>query len=371
MRCAWGVIILPLFVTILTAESLGFTGPAVAAGGSPVGGDRMSGTAVVSPPDVPPPPTIAAASWVLADLDSGGVLAARAPHVRLRPASTLKILTAVVLLPRINPKEHHIGTVSDASAEGSRVGIVPGARYSIDDLWNGLFLSSGNDAANALAAVAGGASSTVNLMNDEARLLQANDTTAVNPSGLDADGQLTSAYDLALIGRAGMRRPDFRSYVSRRTAPFPAAGRATFEIQNLNQLLRNYPGTIGIKTGYTTLAKHTLVAAARRGTRTLVCTLMRTTAPAWRQCAALLDWGFRYAPGISTVGALVEPLEVPPSAPGSGDRDTVRSSDTLAGQGMRVPSVGLILISGVLIGLCGFGCRTVVVALRGRSSPKT
>ncbi len=175
-------------------------------GGDVVGGPSLASTGVVVVPGVgtAPLPTIGAKSWVLADLTTGEVLAAKNPHRLGRPASTLKTLTAVTLLPVLDKETVHTVTYKEASADGGHVGIVPGATYTAWDLWHGLLLPSGNDAAAALAGAHGGMKKTVADMQATAARLQAADTTVRNPSGLDADGQVTSAYDLALIARAAL-----------------------------------------------------------------------------------------------------------------------------------------------------------------------
>jgi D-alanyl-D-alanine carboxypeptidase (penicillin-binding protein 5/6) len=197
------------------------------------------------------------------------------------------------------------------------VGLLQGGKYSVATLWLGLLLQSGNDAANVLARLGGGAAGQkggVAAMNAEARRLGAFETHAVTPSGLDGRGQFTSAYDLALIARACFAIPDFRKYATTLVAQIPAQpGRSKgFQIQNENLLLTRYKGALGGKTGYTDLARHTYVGAAERGGRRLVVTLLGAEAKplrGWQQGAALLDWGFSVPPGKS-VGHLVTPEEV-------------------------------------------------------------
>lgn len=243
-------------------------------------------------------PPIAARSWVLADLTTGSVLAAKNAHLRLRPASTLKTLTAVTLLPLLRKTEQYRVRWSDAHVQGSAVGIVPGARYSVDQLFYGMMLPSGNDAAKALASAAGGTRRTVALMTRKATMLDANDTTVRNPSGLDAVGQYTSAFDLVLFARAGLARADFRRYVTTVSTSFPAGmpndgkRRSAYMIYNENSLLTDYRGAAGVKTGYTTLAGRTFVGAAKRQGHLLVAALMQVTEPSEDAAAKLLDWGF-------------------------------------------------------------------------------
>ena len=262
---------------------------------------------------VKPLPRLSAGSYVLADLDTGEVLAARNPHRRLRPASTLKVLTALTLLPELDPDDVYTAVWEDANVEGSKVGVVPDATYTVHNLFEGLFLMSGNDAANALANAGGGVPETVAAMNATARELGARDTTAVNPSGLDAPHQLTTSYDLALIARAALQRPDFQSYATTVKSKFPGKmpkkhkKRRAFEIYTQNKLVLNYRGAIGVKTGWTTKAKGTFVGAAERGDRRLIAVVLRTKGPGWEESAKLLDWGFAHADAVTAVGSLNPP----------------------------------------------------------------
>ncbi len=284
-----------------------------------VGGEQLATAGlVVDAPGADPLPKVGAASYLLADLTTGEVLATQDPHGRLRPASTLKILTALTLLPELDPAAVYTAQWEDANAEGSRAGLVPDATYTVDQLFQALFLVSGNDAASALANAAGGMPSTVAAMNATAKGLGALDTTVRNPSGLDAPGQYTSAYDLAVIARTAMAREDFRDYVTTVKAQFPGkmpkAGkvRKTFEIYTQDRLLLNYRGAIGIKNGWTTKARGTFVGAATRGGRTLVATVLRSEGDAWRESAALLTWGFRngaVARPVGTLDAIAAPRE--------------------------------------------------------------
>ncbi len=291
----------------------------------PIGGPGLVGRgALVSyGADADPLPPVAAASWVLADLETGEILAAKAPHLVRPPASTLKTLTALTLIPQLDPDDVYRAQLSDVLVVGSRAGLVANAKYTVDDLWYALLLPSGNDAARALAHANGGIRKSVAEMNQVARHLQANDTVARTPHGLDTPGQVSSAYDLALIARAAMQLDAFRTYVSTVEHDFPGlpakAGkkRHTFELWNQNPLLREgYRGALGVKTGYTTLAGRTFVGAAKRGDRTLVVTLMGVTEPTTTAAKKLLTWGFHQADHVTPVGVLVDPVEDPPADPG-------------------------------------------------------
>ncbi|MGO4341341.1 D-alanyl-D-alanine carboxypeptidase family protein [Pedococcus sp. 2YAF34] len=288
-----------------------------------VGGPRLASTGLVAdlPPGVPRPPALRDVSWLLADLDTGQVIAAKAPHARLRPASTLKTLTALTLIPKVSPDRVVVATNTDADADGTRVGLVPGLGYTGRQLFQALLMSSGNDAAYALAAAAGGRMATIAAMNAMADQLGAHDTVAVDPSGLDAKGQTSSAYDLALIGRAALKLQDFRTYVTTKQAPFPGRRdprthkRASYVINNHNKLLYNYEGTIGVKNGYTEAAHRTYISAVTRGGRTYLLTEMYGLDSSWRPQAAMYDWAFRYAAKARPVGTLVAPgtVTTPPA----------------------------------------------------------
>jgi D-alanyl-D-alanine carboxypeptidase (penicillin-binding protein 5/6) len=285
-------------------------------GPGPVGGPRLGGHGVIA--NTGSRPAVTAPTWLVADVTTGNVLAARGPHDRRRPASTQKTLLALTMEPRLNPNGFYRADKADAEVEGTHVGLVPGQNYSINDLWYGLFLRSGNDAANAIAKA--GASRNVGLalsmMRAEARHLQANDTSVRNPSGLDAGGQFSSAYDLALFGRAALGRADLRHYFGTLRHSFPgnetrtatAADRKPFWVYTQNRLILNhYPGAVGVKSGYTSLAHNTLIAAATRNGRTVLVTVMGTRRNIYYQAETLLNWGFAHA-NLTPVGTLVSPL---------------------------------------------------------------
>jgi len=164
-------------------------------------------------------------------------------------------------------------------------------RYPVRQLFTAMLVVSGNDAATTLGDAAGGQAATVAAMNSEASRLGARDTHAVNDDGLDAAGQLSSAYDLALIARAAMAQPGFRGYVATKHASIDGP-HGPLMISSHDKLLFNYPGTIGIKNGYTVKAQATFVGAAQRNGHTLVVVLLKTHPRYWPEAAALLDWGF-------------------------------------------------------------------------------
>lgn len=280
-----------------------------------VGGLDGCGDAHTGP--VPPPP-VGVASYVVADLDSGAVLAARAPHARERPASTIKLLLALVVDERLPMDRVVVGTTEDANVDGSRAGIGPGGRYTVDQLLHGLLLSSGNDAANALARELGGVPATLAAMREEAADLGALDTRPATPAGLDGPGMASSAYDLSLLLRAALERPRIAAALTTRNIPFPGfADKPGFLLGNDDRLLGT-PGFLGGKNGFTDAARHTFVGAMERDGRRLVVAVVRGEQRPVRmvdQARALLDWGFG-APATG-IGTLVEPGATG-SADGSG-----------------------------------------------------
>ncbi|SDO34416.1 D-alanyl-D-alanine carboxypeptidase (penicillin-binding protein 5/6) [Geodermatophilus sp. DSM 45219] len=290
-------------------------------GGVTVGGEGLDtrGT-VVSEAAAPLPAGVLAPGWLVADAGSGAVLGARDPHGRYYPASTLKALTLLTLLPLLDPAEVVEGTVEDEAVEGSRVGMVAGGRYTVELLFQALVMQSGNDAAGALARAAGGTGLTVRAMNEVAAGLGAYDTVAGSPSGLDVAGQTSSPYDLALVFRRLVEDPAAVALLQTPVAQLPAVeGRSPgFQIQNENPLAGT-PGNLGGKTGFTDAARHTYVTAAERDGRRLVVSVMGTENVPLRaadQAALLLEWGFAVPAGTAGVGRLVDSAaDVPPPPP--------------------------------------------------------
>ncbi|MGY1886423.1 MULTISPECIES: D-alanyl-D-alanine carboxypeptidase family protein [unclassified Blastococcus] len=304
-----------------TAPRTGLPPRGTAPDGSTVGGERLRTRGLVVADGAPPlPDGVVASGWLVADAGTGAVLAARDPHGRYYPASTLKTLTLLTLAHRLDPAEVVVGTVEDEQIEGSRVGLVAGGRYPVPLLFTALMLQSGNDVASALARAAGGEAATVAAMNRTAVELGAYDTVAGTPSGLDVAGQSSSPYDLALIFRALVEDPVTAAVLRTPTADMPAVGDRFpgFQIQNQNPLLTGYPGNLGGKTGFTDAARHTFVTAAERDGRRLVVSVLDTENRPLRaadQAALLLDWGFAVPTTVPGVGTLVRPADLAPATP--------------------------------------------------------
>jgi D-alanyl-D-alanine carboxypeptidase (penicillin-binding protein 5/6) len=280
----------------------------------PVGGARLGDRGVIAPTGVKAPPKTAAQSYVIADADTGEVLAAKNAHGRYLPASTLKALTALTLIPKLDKTQKVTPSRRAVNEEGSAVGLVTKPLYTVEDLFKALLLVSGNDCAMALAEANGGLDTTLADMNAEAKRLQAYDTVAKTPSGLDKPGQSSSAYDLTLIARAGLANADFRRYISTKTDKFPAP-KGYYEIGNHNRLLWSYKGMIGVKNGWTSKALGSFVGAAKRNGHTIIVSIMRHDGSFWGDVADLLDWGFATRGKAIPVGHLVDPIPDPPPLP--------------------------------------------------------
>ena len=277
----------------------------------PVGGEALGSCGIVAAPGTPPLPNdVSAEAWLVADLDSGAVVAAKDPHGRHRPASIIKVLVAMASINALPLNKSVVGTAEDAAAEGTKVGVDDSGTYTINQLLHGLLMHSGNDAAHALAMQLGGMQQALEKINVLAAKLGGRDSRVATPSGLDGPGMSTSAYDIGLFYRYAWQNPTFADIVATRAFDFPGHGdHPGYQLENDNQLLYKYPGALGGKTGYTDDAGQTFVGAANRNGRRLMAVLMHGTrqpiAP-WEQAAHLLDYGFSAAQG-TRVGTLIEP----------------------------------------------------------------
>ncbi|AKS34993.1 D-alanyl-D-alanine carboxypeptidase [Mycolicibacterium goodii] len=230
-----------------------------------------------------------AKAWLVADMDTGRVLASKDPYGTYAPASTIKPLLAMVVLDHLRPDNFARANASHTRVECSCVGLEPGRPYTTRQLLDALLMVSGNDAANMLADMLGGPRVAVAAMNRKAAAVGARSTRAASPSGLDGPGweSVTTPHDLAVIFRAALNYPVIAQIMRQTTAQFPGK-----TLTNQNELLTRYPGDIGGKTGYTNLARKTYVGAAQRGNRRLVVVQMYGTGDLYGQAIRLFDYGF-------------------------------------------------------------------------------
>ncbi|HZA12431.1 D-alanyl-D-alanine carboxypeptidase family protein [Mycobacterium sp.] len=330
----------------------------------PVGGDAMGGCGIVAAANTPPLPNdVSAEAWIVADLDTGDVIAAKDPHGRHRPASIVKVLIAMQAINELNLNKSVAGTAEDAAADGTRVGVDVGGTYTVNQLLHGLLMHSGNDAAHALAMQLGGMDVALQKINTLAGKLGGRDTRAATPSGLDGPGMSTSAYDMALFYRYAWHNPTFANIVATRSFDFPGHPARSdvpgdpehpgYLLENDNQLLYNYPGALGGKTGYTDDAQQTFVGAAQRDGRRLVTVMLRGTRqpiPPWQQAAHLLDYGFATPPGTK-VGSLVDadPSLGPPSAANSPYGAAANAAGVAPASGGLPVRVGVAIVGAVVV----------------------
>ncbi len=310
---------LPPSSTVATlAPSAVPTAVSVRALGPTLGPVRAEGPVISPGAGATALPGIATEGWVLADLDTGEILAMQNGDKQMRPASTLKMLTALTVVPRLNPQQPYRAVKADETAEGNRVVLYEGLTYTVEDLVHALLMPSANDAAEALARANGGVAVTVEQMNAEAARIGATSTTARNPSGLDADGQFTSPKDLATIGRAAFANPEIAEYLTLAVVDFPGkqlsnGKRVIYPIYNLNRMLRDgFKGALGGKPGFTTQARRTFVAAAERDGRRLIVSLMNIGGNTYRTAEVLLNWAFANEGKLAAVGRLPEPTAPAP-----------------------------------------------------------
>ncbi len=237
-------------------------------------------------------PDFATKAWIVVDAGSGAILAGQNIDEQRPMASTLKTLTALTLLPRLQNDSVHEGTARETLTEGMHVGVLAGSKYTVTQLLHGMLMRSGNDAAVALAD-AYGYQRTLDAMNAEAQRVGATHTVAKSPNGLDQPGQVTTATDLAQIYRVAIQDPRLTQILTTREFEFPAQpptdptqSATTFTIYNHDTLLNeNYPGFLGGKSGFTSQAGRTYVAGAERNGRRLVVRQYRQS-PAHRATSA-------------------------------------------------------------------------------------
>jgi serine-type D-Ala-D-Ala carboxypeptidase (penicillin-binding protein 5/6) len=265
------------------------------------------GTVVVaalalSAPSAAAPPQVTGRSFVVENGATGEVLLARNARERVPIASITKLMTVLLTLEHARPGETVLVSPFAASVGESSANLRPGERLTVRELLEAALIQSANDAADALAFYVGRGSDErfVSMMNTRARKLGLRDTHFVRPDGLDAPGHVSSARDVTFLARLVMNRPLVRQIVRQRSATI-SGGRA---LHTWNDLLSTYPGIVGVKTGHTSAAGWSQVAAARRRGVSVYATLLGSPDRVTRNgdLAELLDWGFsRYRPAAIVV----------------------------------------------------------------------
>lgn len=204
-------------------------------------------------------PIISARSAIILDPSSGNIIFSKNPNLRFTPASTTKIMTALVALNHY--KTNEVLTVSKLDVIGSKIYLLPGEQITVENLLYGLLLNSGNDAAYTLAQnFPGGIKGFVEEMNNTARTLNLTNTYFTDPAGLNDDGNYTTALDLTRLAKEALKNPVFTKIVAtREKTVLDVTGKTSHKLTNLNRLLWDVPGVIGVKTGFTQKAGGVLV----------------------------------------------------------------------------------------------------------------
>lgn len=251
------------------------------------------------------PSEITTTHVLLMDAETGAVLYESGGYTSAYPASTTKIMTAILALENCDVNTD-IVTVGEHEPEGSRLRVEDGEQMPLLDMLYGMMLISGNDCAKAIAEhVSGSVDEFAVLMNAKAAELGMTGTHFINPHGLPSEEHYTTAYDMALLARYAMQNSTFRTIVATPTYHIEATNmdRNGYDLKNTNKLIREdtdfyYEDCIGIKTGTTVAAGYCLIAAAERDGRTLILSLMGdwqddvSTDNRFRSARKLFDWGF-------------------------------------------------------------------------------
>lgn len=239
-------------------------------------------------------PPVHAAAGVLIESKSGAILYAKNPDQRRAPASTTKMMTAIVALEKAKLNQVIKVSPKAAGTPGSTIYLRPGDRMTLKELLEGMMLRSGNDGSMAVAeGISGSLDQFVELMNRKAKEIGALNSNFRNPHGLRAPSHYTTALDLALIARYGLANPNFARLVKKKSACLQWEEHAKeVEIKNTNRLLWYLEGADGVKTGTTNEAGHCLVASATRDGRQLIAVVLNS-GDRWGDCAKLLEYGFQ------------------------------------------------------------------------------
>ena len=247
---------------------------------------------------------ISAPSAILMEAFTGAVVYEKNSHEARHPASVTKIMTLLLIFDALSSKQISLDdtvTVSEyaASMGGSQVFLEPGETQTVETMIKCISVASANDACVAMAEhVAGSESEFVRMMNERAKGLGMNDTNFVNCCGLDADGHMTSANDIALMSRELITKyPKIHDYCTiwmENITHVTRQGTKEFGLTNTNKLIRSYEGCVGLKTGSTSIAKYCLSAVAKRNDITLIAVVM--AAPDYKvrfkDAASMLNYGF-------------------------------------------------------------------------------
>lgn len=237
-------------------------------------------------------PILSAQGVIAVDIDSGITLYEKNPDTPLLPASTTKIVTALVSLDTYRLNDVLI-VPSGVNVDGQKMGLYPGEKMKFENLLSGLLIYSANDAAEALAKdYPGGYDAFIAAMNQKAKELSMTNTHFDNPVGLDADGQQSTAKDLVRASEVAMRNPEFAKIVGTKNITITdESGKSSYNLENVNELLGTVPGVIGVKTGWTEGARENLVTYIVRDNHKVIIAILGSE-DRFGETKELIDWIF-------------------------------------------------------------------------------
>ncbi len=239
-------------------------------------------------------PDLNAEIAILIEASTGKVLFAKNADEPAYPASTTKILTLLTALENNNGRQVVMISKNAAGVEGSSSELRANETYQLSELFYGMMLSSGNDAATAIAEhISGSTDRFAFLMNMTAQNIGVTNSNFVNPSGLPDDRHYTTAKDMALIASYALKNPTFAEITSTYKHPWNRRNSSQdFELVNTNKFMAAYDGANGVKTGYTEKAKYCLVAGAKKNGVQLIAVLYRSEKSCWDDAETIMDYGF-------------------------------------------------------------------------------
>jgi len=237
-------------------------------------------------------PVLSAQGAIAVDLGSGVTLYEKNPTASLLPASTTKIVTALVALDSYS-LDQVLTVPKGATVDGQKMGLYIGEQIKFEDLLNALLIYSANDAAMTLALdYPGGYDAFIAAMNDKAKALSMADSHFENPVGLDGSTQITTAKDLLRVSEVAMRNPVFSKIVGTKSITVTdITGKSKYYLNNVNELLGNVPGVMGVKTGWTENARENLVTYLERDGRKIIIVVLGSQ-DRFGETKELIDWIF-------------------------------------------------------------------------------
>jgi D-alanyl-D-alanine carboxypeptidase (penicillin-binding protein 5/6) len=237
---------------------------------------------------------------IVMEESTGRILYGKNPNLRLLPASTTKLMTAMVALDRVSPDDTVVISEKAASCSPVKANFRIGEKVTVETLLNAALIKSANDAALALAeGVAGSEERFVEMMNEKVIALGMSDTRFVNATGLPAGGQYITAYDLARMLRHALKYPLIKEIISTKASRISTEGGREIFIKNSNKLLWSDDTVLGGKTGYTRAAKHCFVCASEQGDETVIAAVLGAPSreSLWKDSEILIEKGFAIVAG--------------------------------------------------------------------------